>query len=129
MSLEIRMLGWATLLGLVHILLAGFLATQQRGYRWNVGNRDGEPAPLTGLASRAGRASANFLETFVFFAAASVAVVAAARSSAHTALAAQVYFWARLAYLPVYLAGIPYLRTAIWIVGFWGMLQLIWALL
>ncbi|MEO7935944.1 MAG: MAPEG family protein, partial [Dokdonella sp.] len=37
------------------------------------------------------------------------------------ALGAQLYFWARLAYLPTYAAGIPYLRTVIWGVAIVGL--------
>ena len=70
MTMELRMLAWAVVLGLVHVLLAAALATAQRGVPWNVGNRDGEARPLTGFAARATRASGNFLETFAFFAAA-----------------------------------------------------------
>jgi len=50
------------------------------------------------------------------------------RNTPHTALGAQLYFWARVAYLPIYLAGIPYLRTAVWAVSLWGMLQVLEAL-
>jgi uncharacterized MAPEG superfamily protein len=57
-----------------------------------------------------------------------IALVLSGRANAHTALGTQLYFWARLLYLPVYLIGIPYLRTAIWAVAFWGMLQVIEAL-
>jgi uncharacterized MAPEG superfamily protein len=31
--------------------------------------------------------------------------------------------------VPVYAAGIPYLRSAVWAVSLWGILQLLWALL
>jgi uncharacterized MAPEG superfamily protein len=48
---------------------------------------------------------------------------------AHTAIGAQVYFWARVAYLPVYVVGIPYLRTAVWAASLWGILQLVEPLL
>jgi uncharacterized MAPEG superfamily protein len=125
MTIELKMLAWAVVLGLVHVLLATALVTAQRGLKWNAGNRDGEARPLTGFAARATRASSNFLETFAFFAAAVLAVVAAQKTSASTALGAQIYLWARVAYLPVYVIGIPYLRTVIWAVGFWGMLQVI----
>lgn len=125
MTMELKMLAWAVVLGLVHVLLAATLATAQRGLKWNVGNRDGEARPLTGFAARATRASGNFMETFVFFAAAVLAVVVAQRTSAGTAMGAQIYLWARVAYLPVYVIGIPYLRTLVWAVGFWGMLQVI----
>jgi uncharacterized MAPEG superfamily protein len=125
MTIELKMLGWSIALGLAYVLLAAALATLQRGLKWNAGNRDGETTPLTGIAARADRASHNFLETFVFFAAAVLAVVFAHRNTEHTALGAQVYFWARVAYWPIYAAGIPYLRTLVWIASFWGMLQLI----
>jgi uncharacterized MAPEG superfamily protein len=39
-----------------------------------------------------------------------------------------VYFWARLVYLPVYIVGIPYLRTLVWAVGFVGLLMVLGAL-
>ena len=119
------MLGASIALGLVYVLVAALLATLQRGLKWNAGNRDGSATPLSGVAARAARANANFLETFAFFAAAVIAVVVCGRANAHTALGTQVYFWARLGYLPVYLIGIPYLRTAIWATAFWGMLQVI----
>lgn len=128
MTIELTMLAWSVVLGLAYVLLAAGLATLQRGLKWNAGNRDGEVKPLTGVAARAERASRNFLETFVFFAAAVLAVALTHRSSGHTALGAQVYFWARVAYWPVYAAGIPYLRTLIWIAAFWGFLQVLEAL-
>ena len=53
------------------------------------------------------RANANFLETFPFFAAAVLAVVAAGAHTPPTVIAAQLYFWARLLYLPVYIAEYP----------------------
>ena len=125
MTMELRMLAWAVVLGLVQVLLAAALATAQRGVPWNVGNRDGEARPLTGFAARATRASGNFLETCAFGAAAGRAGGVAPRPRAPTALGAQIYLWARVAYLPVYVIGIPYLRTVVWAVGFWGMLQVI----
>lgn len=128
MTIELTMLAWSVVLGLAYVLLAVGLATRQRGLQWNAGNRDGEARPLTGVAARAERASRNFLETFVFFAAAVLAVVLTHRNTEHTALGAQVYFWARVAYWPVYAAGIPYLRTLIWIAAFWGFLQVLEAL-
>lgn len=128
MTVELQMLAWSVALGLFYVFVAAGLATQQRGLKWNAGNRDGDAKPLTGVAARAGRASQNFLETFPFFAVAVLAVVLAHRNTGHTALGAQIYFWARVAYWPIYAAGIPYLRTAVWIVAFWGFLQVLEAL-
>ncbi len=129
MTIEIQMLAWSIALGLVHVLLGATLMTAQRGLKWNTSARDGEPKPLTGAAARVDRALRNFLETFPFFAAAVLAVVLTQRTSPETALGAQVYFWARLAYLPLYAAGIPYVRTLAWAASLWGLLQLLWALL
>lgn len=128
MSIEIQMLAWAMALGLFQILLAATLMTKQRGLQWNASARDGVPQPLTGIAARLDRASNNFLETFVFFAAAVLAVVATGRTSADTALGVQLYFWARLVYLPLYAAGVPYVRTVVWAVSLWGLLKVLLAL-
>lgn len=129
MTIELQMLAWTIALGIAHLLIDAALMTSQRGMRWNASARDGEAKPLTGVAARVNRALRNFLETFPLFAAAVLAVVAASRGSDDTALGAQLYFWARVAYVPVYAAGIPYLRSVIWAVSLWGILQVLWALL
>ncbi|WP_411834368.1 MAPEG family protein [Pseudoxanthomonas mexicana] len=123
MTTEIQMLAWAVALGLAHILLAAGAATAQRGLRWNAGNREAALPPLAGMAGRLERAQRNFLETFPLFAAVALAVVVAGRADAHTALGAQIYFWARLAYLPIYAIGIPYLRSLVWAISAWGLIQ------
>lgn len=122
-TIEVRMLAWSLGLGLVYIFTAAVLGTAQRGLEWNVSNRDGEAKPLTGIAARAARANSNFLETFSLFVTAVLAAAVTHRATAHTALGAQCYFWARTIYLPVYLIGIPYLRTLIFAVSVWGLLQ------
>jgi uncharacterized MAPEG superfamily protein len=129
MTTEIQILGWSVVLGLVYVAVAASLVTAQRGLKWNAGNRDDEMKPVTGVAARATRASGNFLETFVFFAALVLALTVSNKSTAHTALGAQLYFWARVLYLPVYLIGIPYLRSLVWVVSLWGILQLLFGLL
>jgi len=116
-------------LGLIHILLAGALATRVRGPAWNIGNREGDAAPLGPVAGRAERASRNFLETFPFFAAALVCAVAMHREGHLATVGAHLYFWARVAYLPVYLIGIPGLRSLVWIAGTVGLLMVVGVLI
>lgn len=128
MGTELQMLAWAIALGLVHLMLDAGLKTSQRGLAWNASARDGEPRPLTGVAGRVNRAFSNFLETFPMFAAAVLAVVAVDRADAQTALGAQLYFWARVAYIPLYAAGIPYLRSVVWGVSLVGILMVLAAL-
>ena len=125
MSIELKMLVWSIVLGLAHILLAAPLATQQGGLKWNAGARDGVPPPLTGVAARLDRANRNFLETFAFFAVAILALLVTQKTDAHTALGAQLYFWSRLVYLPVYASGIAYVRSLVWAVSIAGLVMLV----
>jgi uncharacterized MAPEG superfamily protein len=128
MGTELQMLAWAIALGLVHLMLDAALKTSQRGLAWNASARDGEPRPLGDVAGRVNRGFQNFLETFPMFAAAVLAVVLLDRGDAQTALGAQLYFWARLAYIPAYASGIPYVRSAIWAVSLVGLLLVLAAL-
>lgn len=129
MTIEIRMLAWACLLGIAQLLLATAFVTAQRGLKWNASARDAPQPPPSGVAGRLQRALHNFLETFPFFAAAVLAVALTRRGSEHTELAAQLYLWARVLYVPLYAAGIPYLRSLAWLASLWAIVQLLWALL
>lgn len=123
------LLGLAILLGLLHVLLAGALVTASRGVKWNMSARDGEPGPVSVTAGRAQRAAANFLETFPFFAAALVCAIALGRDGQLAVLGAQLYFWARVAYLPIYLAGVPAIRSLVWGVSLAGLLMVVFAII
>jgi uncharacterized MAPEG superfamily protein len=128
MSMELKMLAWSIVLGLLQVALAATVTTGQRGFAWGAGARDGDPAPVTPLAGRLNRAAANFLETFPLFAAAVLAVVAAGVADERTALGAQMYFWARVAYVPAYASGVPYVRTLAWAVAITGLVFVVMAL-
>ena len=91
-----------------------------KGLMLALGNRDNLP-PATPLAGRAERAAANTFENLVFFAVLALAAQAAGAANERVLLGAQVFLWARLAYLPVYVAGIPFLRTGIWAVSVVGL--------
>ncbi len=125
MTIEIQMLAWAIVLGLLHVVLTVVLATFDKGLQWNLGARDAEGPPTSTIAGRVNRGLRNFVETFPFFAAAVLAVVVTGRADAMTALGAQLYFWARLIYVPVYAAGIPYLRTLVWTVSIIGLVMVL----
>ena len=125
---EIQMLAWTMVLGLLHIVLGVALVTRDKGLKWNVGARDTEGAPVGAVTDRVNRALRNFLETFPFFAAAVLAAAVAGRLDATTALGAQLYFWARLVYIPLYAAGVPYIRTVVWGVSIVGLVMVLAAL-
>ena len=62
------------------------------------------------------------------FAVAVLLAFALQRHDSMTVLCAQLYFWARLIYVPVYAAGIPYLRTLVWTVSIVGIVLVLIAL-
>ncbi|MBX3493061.1 MAG: MAPEG family protein [Parvibaculum sp.] len=113
MTVEIAMLFWASVLGLAQVGLQSLSFKRQAGNAYTVGARD-EPLPPTGLAGRMERALRNFLETFPIFAAVILAVYATERTNQWSEIGAQIYFWGRLAYIPAYAAGLPWVRTFIW---------------
>jgi uncharacterized MAPEG superfamily protein len=75
----------------------------------------------TPLCGRAVRAAANTFENFVFFAALALVAQAAGATGERVLLGAQIFLWARIVYLPVYVAGIPFLRTGVWAVSIAGL--------
>ncbi|HEY9513089.1 MAG TPA: MAPEG family protein [Rhodanobacter sp.] len=129
MTMELSMLAWATILGLLQVALVATCSVVQRGLPWAVSPRDGAMPALTTIASRLDRARGNFLETFPFFVALVLANHVLQQHDSMTILGAQLYFWARVAYVPAYAAGIPYLRTLIWAVSIVGLVLLLVALL
>ena len=122
-SIEIQMLCWSLALGLVQLLISTTLAVKDQGMPYALGPRD-DPSPRVKLlTSRLLRAFQNFRETFVYFAVSVLLVTLLNKTNAHTALGAQLYFWARVVYLPVYAAGIPFVRTAVWTVSIIGLVM------
>ena len=128
MTTELCMLLWSAVLGLVQIALAATCSVGQRGLGWAASARDEVKPPLVGIGGRLDRARANFLETFPLFAAVILAAHLLQRHDHLTVLGAQLYFWARLVYVPVYAAGIPYLRTLVWTVSIAGIVLVLAAL-
>jgi uncharacterized MAPEG superfamily protein len=122
------MLTLSVVLGFVHITVSAIATTAQYGSRWNLSARDASMPPLGPLAGRLQRASHNFLETFPLFA---VAVLIADATNRHDSMAvwgSQIYFYARLIYLPIYAAGIPAVRTVVWSVSTLGIVMVLLAL-
>jgi uncharacterized MAPEG superfamily protein len=128
-SIELKMLCWSAVLGLVQLLIATTLAVKDQGLPYSASPRDTPPPPVKTVTARCLRAFHNFRETFVYFAVAVLVVTVMSKTSANTALGAQLYFWARLVYIPVYAAGIAFARTAIWTVSVIGIVMVLSAAL
>ena len=129
MALELRLLAWSVLLGFVQIILSAQATTNQYGLTWNMGARDQDMPPLNALAGRLRRAQDNFLETFPLFATAVLIAMVAGRGGTLTQWGVQLYFWARVVYLPLYAIGIRVVRTIVWIVSIVGIGMVLAALL
>jgi uncharacterized MAPEG superfamily protein len=120
MKPELMLLVWAVLLTFLQMLVAVAGATRQVGLPALAGNREAL-APCTGWAGRAARAHHNMLESLVLFAALVLVAVVADKTNANTLLGAQIFFWARFLYAVVYIAGIAWLRTAVWFASIVGL--------
>jgi uncharacterized MAPEG superfamily protein len=128
MHTEMQMLALSVILGLVQLLLAASMGTLQYGMPWAFGNRDQAMPPLQGIKGRTVRAFWNFLETFPLFAAALLMAVVLGHAGGYVALGSQLYFFGRLAYLAIYMAGIMYLRTLAWVVSLAGIGLVVYSL-
>jgi uncharacterized MAPEG superfamily protein len=120
MSTEIAGLTCGAALGLLHIVLASHAASRQRGYRWTAGPRDEMLPPLSRVAGRLARASANFLETFPYFAAAVLAVLVTHSEASWSKWGVWLYVLGRAVYLPLYAFGVVLLRSLVWNVATFG---------
>lgn len=121
MTPELMYLVWSAALTLVLAVIAVSGATLEVGLPKLAGNREGM-GEMPGWAGRAARAHRNMLENLVLFAILVFAARIANVSTAMTVLGAQLFFFGRLAHAIIYIAGIPWLRTAAWLVSVIGLL-------
>ncbi len=128
-STQITLLWASVILGVVHLLVAVLASVGARGMPWALGPRDEPAADMGKVGSRLERAYKNFLETFPLFAAAVLMEASIGHGSGLAALGAQLYFWGRVAFLPVYALGLPVVRTLIWTVALAGIVLVLAACL
>lgn len=129
MPVEIRIAALGAVLLVVQILIATQFKTSQYGAKWNIGARDEGLPPPTPLTGRMIRAQANLEETLPIAIIALLGVVIAGRTSSSTALGGWIWLGARVAYVPLYAAGVPVVRTLTWTISIVGLAMVIWPLL
>jgi len=129
LPLELTLLGWSVVLLVVAIMLQGQLATRELGVSWNAGPRDGDQQPKGALAGRAQRALDNFKESYPAFIALALALAVSGRTGGLGATGALLWFVARIVYHPLYLFGVPYLRSLVWVASMFGLLLMLIRLL
>ena len=123
MSPDLKYLLYSVVLTFVQMLIAATLANQAVGLPTLASNREGL-AEFPGAAGRAKRAHLNMIENIVLFAALVLIAAVANKANATTAMGAMIFFWARLVYAIVYVIGIPYLRTLVWLISAIGMVMI-----
>lgn len=126
MTTELAVLAWGCVLAIVHIFAAVRVKTRQYGTKWNVGARDEDLPPPAPLVGRLARAQANYFETFPVMAAAILIVSVTGLTSRWTAVGALLWLGARVIYLPLYAAGVPVVRTFVFLVSVVGIGMVLW---
>ena len=128
MTTELTYLALTLILALVQVFLPAGARTAEFGSKWNAGPRDQTPAAKKPLTGRLERAQANLYETLPLFIGAVLIAHVAGRDGALTVWGAGLYFWARVAYVPLYALGVPYVRSLVWLVSLAGLVMVLAAL-
>ena len=126
MLTTVQALIWSGILTFAMLVLGLLFRTRAwspEGIMIAFGNREGVVAPL-GIGGRADRAAQNQIEAMAMFLALVLAAQLAGKAP-QAAMGATVFFWARLVYWPVYLAGIPVLRTLVWLISIVGLILIL----
>jgi len=129
LTADLRWLVYSTLLLLVLWVPYIVVALQARGLTRAMGYPTGNYADLPDWAQRAQRAHMNMVENLAPFAALVIVAHLSGAANATTAAAAQVFFWARLVHAGILIAGIPWLRTIVWTIGWIACLVILYEIL
>jgi uncharacterized MAPEG superfamily protein len=121
MSVELFLLVASTTLIGAYIGVQSILYRVQHGVIFAASARDVEEPPNK-WSARAERALRNLLETYGVFVALAVAIELSGRSDALTQWGAHIWFWSRWLYLPLYVFGVPFIRSLVWLVSATGLM-------
>jgi len=105
---------------LLNIYLPAALYLPTEGVSRHLGPRDTLPEPGV-MAARARRSLANFQENLPFFLTLGIlALIIEGADMAQAVLGAQMFVISRVVYIGLYVAGVPLLRSAAYMVGLLG---------
>lgn len=129
MTTELTLLAWTLVLALVQIMLVANLRTAETGIQYNASARDGEAPPPRPVTARLQRAQANLFETLPLFIGAVLIAHVSGSEGDLTLWGCWMYLLARIVYIPLYAAGIPYVRSLVWLVSLAGLVMVLAAVL
>jgi uncharacterized MAPEG superfamily protein len=122
---ELTCLELSVVLWLVHVLVQAGFGNAQMPSGYLATSRD-KPAEARGvLYGRSCRALANYLENFTPFVAVALALIATQRTGGAGAIGATIWILARIVYLPIYVLGIIYVRTLVWVISIVGLVMML----
>jgi len=91
-----------------------------KDFQFAASSRDGDGPEMPLWAQRAKRSSENMKENLPLFFGFAVLVHLVNPSSAQALLGAQIFFGARVLHAVVYMAGVPHVRTLLWVTSLVG---------
>jgi uncharacterized MAPEG superfamily protein len=125
---ELTCLELSVLLWVAHILTQAIAARGEFGDAYLFSPRDVQPAAKGLACGRATRALGNYVENYGPFIAMALALIATGQGGGTGALGATIWIIARIVYLPIYLMGVVYVRTALWAISVIGLLMMLYRL-
>ena len=124
MGFELQAVVWTTVILVALIGFQGALVPVNQGLGWGLGSRD-EAREKTALQARTARTVANHIEgMLVFVPLALVVTISDISSTTLTIWGAGLYLLGRVLFAPLYLLGVPYLRSLVWGVSLIGILMI-----
>jgi uncharacterized MAPEG superfamily protein len=119
---ELTCLELSILLWIAHVLVQAAFGGSALSPEYLLSPRDQFLQPKGTLYPRATRALGNYVENFAAFVAADLGLIA----TQHTGgWGATIWIVARIVYIPLYLFGIAYARTAAWALSIVGLLMML----
>jgi uncharacterized MAPEG superfamily protein len=119
-SAEISVLTWSAVLLLVQVV-AQATASADLGPAYLFSPRDEPRESKSVVARRLYRALKNLLETYPAFIALTVALVVSGKTGGIAVTGAWLWLIARVLYVVIYAAGIPVVRTLVWLASIIGL--------
>ena len=113
---------------LAQLMVPSFFRIAQDGVVSYVGSRDSEK-PLVPMGDRAMRAQHNMEESLFFFIPLALILLVLGKVSETAILGAELFFFSRLVYVPLYMFAVPWIRSIVWTAGFVGLVLMVMPLL
>jgi uncharacterized MAPEG superfamily protein len=121
---EITVLGWSVALLLLQIVLQA-ASSADLGPKYLFSPRDEGRESSSILSRRLKRALGNLLESYPAFVALALALTITGKAGGIAATGAWLYLAARVVYVLLYAAGIPVLRTFVWLASIFGLVMML----